>query len=83
MKKSAAKELRKSKKRREQNKIVKNNIKYLKKQILKALAKKDIKSARDIFIKFQKVVDKAAKRGVIKKNTASRYKSRLSKKIKT
>lgn len=83
MKDSAAKELRKSKKRYEQNKIIKNNIKYLKKQFLKTLTKKDEKLARDIFIKFQKVVDKATKRGVIKKNTASRYKSRLSRKLKT
>jgi small subunit ribosomal protein S20 len=42
--------------------------------------KKD--DARKALIKAQKALDKAVKTGVIKKNTASRKKSRLSKNIK-
>lgn len=38
--------------------------------------------AQDLLPRAYKLIDKAAKRGVIKKNTASRHKSRLSKLIK-
>lgn len=78
--KSALKELRKAKKREIRNKKIKANLKYLERKFLKTLAK-DKNEARNIFIKLQKALDKAAKRGVIKKNTASRKKSRLAKKL--
>ena len=48
-------------------------------ELTKAGKKEDAKKA---LVKAQKALDKAAKGGVIKKNTASRKKSRLSKKIK-
>jgi small subunit ribosomal protein S20 len=37
--------------------------------------------AQKLMPKLQKAIDKAEKRGLIKKNTASRKKSRLSKKL--
>jgi len=79
--KSALKELRKAKKREAQNKKIKANLKYLERKFLKTLAK-DKNEAKSIFIKLQKALDKAAKKNVIKKNTASRKKSRLAKKLK-
>ncbi|MGB9680899.1 MAG: 30S ribosomal protein S20 [Patescibacteria group bacterium] len=79
-KKSALKEWRKAKKREAQNKKIKANLKYLERKFLKTLAK-DKNGAGSIFIKLQKALDKAAKRGIIKKNTASRKKSRLTKKL--
>lgn len=39
--------------------------------------------SKDVLSKAYKAIDKAAKRGVIKKNAASRKKSRLSKLLKT
>ncbi|MBI2483876.1 30S ribosomal protein S20 [Candidatus Uhrbacteria bacterium] len=42
---------------------------------------KDAAGAQDLLKQYAKAVDKAAKRNVLKKNTASRKKSRLSKKI--
>lgn len=78
--KSALKELRKAKKRAQQNKKIKANLGYLERKFLKTLAK-DKNEARNIFIKLQKALDKAAKNLIIKKNTASRKKSRLAKKF--
>lgn len=80
--KSAAKELRKAKKRTVKNLRVKRNIKSLAKDILKAVETGDLEKAKKLFPSFQKTVDKAAKVNVIKKNTAARKKSRLVKKIK-
>lgn len=80
--KSAAKELRKTKKRTIKNLRVKRNIKSLAKAILKAVEAGDLDKAKKLFPDFQKTVDKAAKVNVIKKNTAARKKSRLVKKIK-
>lgn len=38
--------------------------------------------AKSLLPRAYKMIDKAAKRGVIKKNTAARYKSRLSRTVK-
>ena len=57
---------------------VKNSIKNCE----KAIAAKDIEKATDAVKNVQKVVDKAASKGLIKKNTADRQKSRLNKKVK-
>ena len=47
------------------------------------LIKEDkLEDAKKMFTKVQKTLDKATKSGVIKKNTASRKKSRLAGKIK-
>jgi len=41
-----------------------------------------LNKAKEIYLILQKALDKAAGKGIIKKNNASRKKSRLSKKIK-
>lgn len=81
IKKSAAKALRQSKKRAERNKQIKKAISWLKRQFLKAINDKKEKEAKDLYFKIQKEVDKAVQKGVLKKNTGSRIKSRLFKKI--
>jgi len=81
IKKAAFKAIRQSKKREIYNKGIKTNISWLKRQFLKAMGKKDKKTAGDFCLKLQKSFDKAAQKGVIKKNTASRSKSRLFKKL--
>lgn len=58
--------------------VVKNNIKNCEKAILEGNGEK----ATEIFQKLQKNIDNAVSKGVIKKNTAARQKSRLSTKIK-
>jgi len=79
-KKSAAKELRKAVKRNAANKKVSDKMKNLTKVSLKQLKAND-KKVKEEYTKTIKAIDKAAKKGVIKKNTASRKKSRLMKKI--
>ena len=47
-----------------------------------ALAGTDNKEAQTAFSQVVSILDKSAKKGVIHKNTASRYKSRLSARVK-
>jgi small subunit ribosomal protein S20 len=79
-KKSAKKELRKSIKLKAANKKVSNTMKKAVKTNLKQISAND-KSVKDSLSLTIKAIDKAAKKGVIKKNTASRKKSRLMKKV--
>ena len=78
--KSAKKELRKSTKKALINAKVKRNLKELAKKSRKAILAKD-KAATDLVIQTTKALDKAAGKKIIKKNTASRRKSRLQMKL--
>jgi small subunit ribosomal protein S20 len=49
---------------------------------VKKLIVTDVKAARESLSKAYKAIDKAAKTGIIKKNTASRKKSRLAAAVK-
>lgn len=71
---SAKKELRKAKRRAAENKMRRDAYKSLLKKAVVAKSKDAIKAA-------QQALDKAAKAGAIKKNTASRKLSRLMKKL--
>lgn len=77
---SAKKELRKSIKRNAHNSNVEKNLKDLVKKSRKAIETKDSKAA-DLVAKTMKALDKAAQKGIIKKNTRDRKKSRLHKKL--
>jgi small subunit ribosomal protein S20 len=57
--------------------VMKDAIKKVKTFVLQ----KDKKGANSVLSEAYKAIDKAMKRGIIKKNTASRKKSRLSKMI--
>ena len=72
---SAKKELRKMKKRAILNKVRRDAYKTLIKQAEKTKAADVLKAA-------QQALDKAARVGVIKKNTAARKLSRLMKRLK-
>jgi small subunit ribosomal protein S20 len=80
--KSAKKALRGSAKKRKFNLRHKRDMLWAEKELKNLIAEKNTKEAKEFFQKVQKVIDKAAKRGVIKDNTASRKKSRLSAAIK-
>jgi small subunit ribosomal protein S20 len=79
--KSAKKALRQNKKRRIINLRRINKMKSLSKQIRELVRAKKKEEALNLLPQVYKAIDKAAKRGVIKKNTASRKKSRLMKAI--
>lgn len=61
----------------------KAKVKNLIKNIDKALKDNDVQKAGDLFKVFQKAIDDAVSKGLIKKNTADREKSRLAQKIKS
>lgn len=76
---SAKKALRSSKKKRVFNLRRKNEMQSVIKEYKKLVSAKKTDEAQKLIPKLQKVIDKAEKRGLIKKNTASRKKSRLLK----
>lgn len=77
--KSAKKALRSSMVKKAANDRNKKNIKESIKGIEKLVKEKKKDEAKKLLPKAYSVIDKAAKKGVIKKNTASRNKARLSK----
>ena len=76
--KSAKKALRQNLKRRERNLQRKKTIKLLTKDIRELVEDNKIEDARKILPQLYKALDKTAKKGTIKKNAASRKKSRLT-----
>jgi small subunit ribosomal protein S20 len=80
VKKSAMKALRQGDKRAQRNKNVKADIKTILKKSRKAIDTKT-KDAESLVKDTIKKFDKAAQKGIIKKNTAARKKSRLMKKL--
>jgi len=78
---SAKKALRQSLRRKERNLVYKNKIKALIKETRSLVKENKIEEAKKLLPAIYKAADKGAKIGVIKKNTASRIKSRLTKLI--
>jgi len=81
IKKSGKKALRQSKKKQTRNSAWKKQIRGLKKKIEALIKENKKEEAKKLLSSFYKTVDKAAKNDVIKKNTAARKKSKISKKI--
>jgi len=79
--KSAKKALRQSEKRRAQNIQKKKGLKRAFKKLEKLINEKKIKEAKTFLPQLYKLLDKAAKTGLMKKNTAARKKSRATKLI--
>jgi len=75
--KQAAKRLRQDKKRTEKNRLEKLGISFVVRKFKKAIDAKDKAKAGDLALRYQKLIDKAAKHGIFHKNTAARKKSRL------
>ncbi|MBU0597828.1 30S ribosomal protein S20 [Patescibacteria group bacterium] len=81
IKKAAKKHLRQTKKRTIKNLGAKNRIKAAIKSARLALTNKDKSKAQEQIKKTIKILDKAAQNKILKKNTASRFKSRLMKQL--
>jgi len=79
--KSAKKALKQNIRKRARNIQRKQKIKKILKEIKKLISEKKIKKARTLLPQVYKLLDKAAKNGLIKKNTVARKKSRISKSI--
>jgi len=80
--KAAKKSMRADAKKAVFNLRRKREMKKVEKEIREFILHKKTKEAKEALPRVYKAIDKAAKRGVIKKNTASRKKSRLAKAIK-
>ena len=75
---SAKKALRQNKRKRVLNVKYLVNIRILTKQLKKFAQENKLAEARALLPKVYQALDKAAKKDVIKKNTASRKKSRIA-----
>ena len=83
IKDSAKKYMRVTARRTQRNKVIKGVMRSAMKKTRDAIAAGNPTVAKEWFTKAQKALDKAAQKKVIKKNTASRRKSRLAKLLKT
>lgn len=81
--KGAEKANRQSDKKRIFNIRRKNVMSDVVKSVNKAVTAGDAAKAKELLPKAYKAIDKAAKRGVIKDNTAARKKSRLTARVKS
>jgi small subunit ribosomal protein S20 len=75
---SAKKAIRQDAKRAVLNERVKRNMEFAVKQTRKAIAEGKKEAATKALLLAQKLLDKAAQKNIIKKNNASRRKSRLT-----
>lgn len=75
--KSAKKALRQSFRRKARNLVYRDKIKSLLKEARNLVSQKKVEEAKSLIAKIYQALDKAVKKGVIKKNTASRRKSRI------
>ena len=76
--KSALKANRQNIKRREQNRQMRSRLRTALKAIRASLDEKDLDGAKTALSKTVSIVDKMATKGIIHRNTAGRYKSRLT-----
>lgn len=78
---SAVKRYRQSQKRRLVNSQNAHKLKTQLKRLKTAIAGKKVDDAKAILPQTFSLIDKSVQKGVIKKNTAARYKSRLTKSV--
>ena len=80
--KSAKKRALQSEKRRQHNASRRSMLRTYVKKVIAAIKAGDHKTAAEAFAVAQPIVDRMATKGLIHKNKAARYKSRLNTKIK-
>ncbi len=79
--KSSKKRIRSNERKRLRNVRVKSTIKTEIKKVEQAISEGNVEVAKAQFSEMASVLDSAATKGIIKKNTASRKKSRIARKI--
>ncbi|MEK7519585.1 MAG: 30S ribosomal protein S20 [Patescibacteria group bacterium] len=78
---SAKKALRQNFKRKKRNLTYKDKIKKLLKQTESLISSGKTTEAKELLPQAYKILDKAAKVGIIKRNTAARKKSKITKRL--
>lgn len=76
--KSALKANRQNIRRRERNRQLRSRLRTALKAMRSALDRKDVAAARELLARTVSVIDKMVTKGIIHRNTAGRYKSRLA-----
>jgi len=79
---SALKRVRQAERRTEFNRQNKSRLRHQIRAMRRAITAKDAKAAAELLPKTFSIIDRSAKTGVIKKNTAARYKSKLHARVK-
>lgn len=79
---SALKRARQIERRTAVNRIRKTRLRRQIRKFRRALAANDLETARSLLPQTFSIIDRAAKWGIIKDNTADRYKSRLHQRLK-
>jgi small subunit ribosomal protein S20 len=79
--KSAKKRIVIAEKNRERNQAIKSRVKTMSKKVLAAVETKDTENSDAALSVAYQELDRAVSKGILKKNTASRKKSRLAVKV--
>jgi len=79
---SAFKRVRQTERRTEFNRKSKTRLRHQIRAMRRALLDKDAKKAGELLPQTFSTIDRAVKTGIIKKNTAARYKSKLHARVK-
>ncbi len=74
---SALKRMRQTQRRALVNRQNRVRLRHQIRELRRALAGEDRSAARSVFAQTVSVIDRSVQKGVIRKNTAARYKSRL------
>jgi small subunit ribosomal protein S20 len=80
---SALKRVRQTERRTEINRKNKTRLRHQIRAMRRAITGKDAKAATDLLPQTFSIIDRSAKLGIIKKNTAARYKSKLHARVKS
>jgi len=80
---SALKRVRMTERRTAVNRLRKTRLRHGIRAMRRALEAKDAQGAQQLLPQTFSIVDRAAKWGIIRSNTAARYKSRLTRRLKT
>jgi len=78
IKHAALKQLRKDRRRQQRNQMVRSELKTLTKRFVTLVSTQRLDDARALIQSLTSKYDRAASKGVIHRNTAARYKSRLA-----
>ncbi|HKA01410.1 MAG TPA: 30S ribosomal protein S20 [Candidatus Solibacter sp.] len=79
---SALKRVRQTERRTEVNQKNRSRLRHAIRALRRAITSKESKTATELLPKTFSVIDKSVKAGLIKKNTAARYKSHLHVRVK-
>lgn len=79
---SSLKRVRQAKARTHVNRLRKTRLRHQVRAMRRALAANELTKAQELMPKTFSLIDRSAKWGLIKKNTAARYKSRITLRIR-